>query len=113
MKKYAAEFIGTFALVFAGTGAIVINEVSHGAITQTTITSPISGRNLPHQAMASFQAESFFQSRPTSNAASTIIVANKTTAGKGPLVSIAPASAIVVDWGDGHSGINIHRPAVM
>ena len=32
MKKYAAEFIGTFALVFAGTGAIVINEASHGAI---------------------------------------------------------------------------------
>ena len=33
MKKYAAEFIGTFFLVFAGTGAIVINEASHGAIT--------------------------------------------------------------------------------
>ena len=32
MKKYASEFIGTFALVFAGTGAIVINEASHGAI---------------------------------------------------------------------------------
>ena len=32
MKKYGAEFIGTFALVFAGTGAIVVNEVSHGAI---------------------------------------------------------------------------------
>jgi glycerol uptake facilitator-like aquaporin len=26
MKKYGAEFIGTFALVFAGTGAIVINR---------------------------------------------------------------------------------------
>ena len=37
MKKYAAEFIGTFALVFAGTGAIVINEVSHGAITHVGI----------------------------------------------------------------------------
>ena len=33
MKKFAAEFIGTFALVFAGTGAIVINETSGGAIT--------------------------------------------------------------------------------
>jgi aquaporin NIP len=32
MKKPFAEFLGTFFLVFAGTGAIVINEVSHGAI---------------------------------------------------------------------------------
>src|ERR1700760_85019 len=37
MKKYAAEAIGTFALVFAGTGAIVINDVSHGAITHVGI----------------------------------------------------------------------------
>jgi aquaporin NIP len=33
LKKYAAEAFGTFCLVFAGTGAIVINDVSHGAIT--------------------------------------------------------------------------------
>jgi glycerol uptake facilitator-like aquaporin len=33
MKKYGAEFIGTFALVFAGTGAITINDVSGGAVT--------------------------------------------------------------------------------
>lgn len=33
VSKYAAEFIGTFALVFAGTGAIIINDVSGGAIT--------------------------------------------------------------------------------
>jgi aquaporin Z len=32
MKKYAAEALGTFALVFAGTGAIVINEASSGTI---------------------------------------------------------------------------------
>ena len=37
MKKYAAEFIGTFALVFAGTGAIVVNEVSHGVISHAGI----------------------------------------------------------------------------
>ena len=33
MKKLAAEFIGTFALVFAGTGAIVIEETTGGAVT--------------------------------------------------------------------------------
>lgn len=37
MKKCTAEFIGTFALVFAGTGAIVINETTSGAITQVGI----------------------------------------------------------------------------
>src|SRR6266700_2338682 len=37
MKKYVAEALGTFALVFAGTGAIVINEATGGAITHTGI----------------------------------------------------------------------------
>ena len=37
MKKYIAEFVGTFALVFCGTGAIVINEVTHGAVTHAGI----------------------------------------------------------------------------
>ena len=35
-QKYIAEFIGTFALVFAGTGAIIIN-VSGGAVTNVGI----------------------------------------------------------------------------
>ena len=37
LKKYAAESLGTFCLVFAGTGAIVINDVSGGAITHVGI----------------------------------------------------------------------------
>src|SRR5947207_6412887 len=36
-RRYAAEALGTFALVFAGTGAIVINEVSGGAVTHVGI----------------------------------------------------------------------------
>lgn len=37
MKKYVAESIGTFVLVFAGTGAIVIDETSGGAITHVGV----------------------------------------------------------------------------
>jgi aquaporin Z len=37
MKKLAAEFFGTFTLVFAGTGAIVINDISQGAVTHVGI----------------------------------------------------------------------------
>jgi aquaporin Z len=37
MKKLNAEFIGTFALVFAGTGAVVINDLSGGSITHAGI----------------------------------------------------------------------------
>lgn len=36
-RKLFAEFIGTFALVFAGTGAIVVNEVAGGVITHLGI----------------------------------------------------------------------------
>ena len=37
LKPYIAELIGTFALVFAGTGAIIVNDVSGGAITHVGI----------------------------------------------------------------------------
>lgn len=37
MKKYASEFLGTFAIVFCGTGAIIINEQSNGVITHVGI----------------------------------------------------------------------------
>src|SRR5271166_5855229 len=37
MKKYYAEMLGTFALVFAGTGAVVINDVSGGTVTHVGI----------------------------------------------------------------------------
>ncbi len=36
-RKYAAELFGTFCLVFAGTGAIVVNDVSGGAVTHVGI----------------------------------------------------------------------------
>lgn len=37
MNKYLAEVIGTFALVFCGTGAIVINQEAGGVITHSGI----------------------------------------------------------------------------
>jgi len=37
MKKCLAELLGTFGLVFAGTGAIVIDQVSGGSVTHVGV----------------------------------------------------------------------------
>src|SRR3954447_13586287 len=37
MRRVAAEVLGTFALVFAGTGAVVINDVTGGAVTHVGV----------------------------------------------------------------------------
>lgn len=37
MKKFIAECIGTFILIFCGTGAMVINEVTEGAVSHVGV----------------------------------------------------------------------------
>src|SRR5690242_2878356 len=37
MNRLAAEAVGTFALVFAGTGAIMIDAISGGAVTHVGV----------------------------------------------------------------------------
>ena len=38
MKKLVAEFTGTFGIVFAGTGAMVINDVTGGAVSHVGVS---------------------------------------------------------------------------
>jgi aquaporin Z len=38
MRKYAAEALGTFSLVFAGTSAIVVNDLSGGAVSHVGVS---------------------------------------------------------------------------
>ena len=37
VKKYIAEFVGTFSMVFCGTGAMVINEITQGGISHVGV----------------------------------------------------------------------------
>jgi aquaporin Z len=37
MRQLAAELFGTFVLVFAGTGAIIVNDTSNGAVTHVGV----------------------------------------------------------------------------
>ena len=37
MRRHLAEFIGTFILMFAGTSAIVVNDLGHGTVTHVGI----------------------------------------------------------------------------
>jgi len=37
VKKYTAEFIGTFSMVFCGTGAMTVNEITGGEVTHVGI----------------------------------------------------------------------------
>ncbi len=39
MKNYITEFIGTFILIFCGTGACVVNEITSGTITHVGIAT--------------------------------------------------------------------------
>lgn len=39
LRKWTAEVLGTFCLVFAGTGAIIVNDFSQGAITHAGVSA--------------------------------------------------------------------------
>lgn len=77
MKKYIAEIVGTFALIFCGTGAIIINQESAGAITHVGIAltfglivmvmiyalGPISGAHLNPAVTIAFTIAKRFPAR--------------------------------------------------
>jgi len=74
VKKYVAEVLGTFALVFCGTGAIVINQQTAGVVTHPGIAftfglivmvmiyalGPVSGAHLNPAVTIAFAASKRF-----------------------------------------------------
>ncbi|MBW4444267.1 MAG: aquaporin [Plectolyngbya sp. WJT66-NPBG17] len=75
-REILAEFIGTFALVFAGTGAVIVNHVSQGAVTHLGVSfvfgaivaaliyslGHISGAHFNPAVMLAFWSSGFFKS---------------------------------------------------
>jgi len=74
-RELVAEAIGTFILVFTGTGAVMVNHLSHGAVTQIGISfvfgaivaaliytlGHISGAHLNPAVTLAFWSSGFFQ----------------------------------------------------
>jgi len=77
MKKYLAEIVGTFALVFCGTGAIIINQETAGLVSHAGIAftfglivmvmiyalGPISGAHLNPAVTIAFTVARRFPAR--------------------------------------------------
>lgn len=75
MKKYVAEILGTFALVFCGTGAIIINQETAGVVSHPGVAftfglivmvmiyalGPVSGAHLNPAVTIAFAVAGRFQ----------------------------------------------------